>query len=39
VAQPGTATNDDGGLGADDALELPSTTQISIVDLWATRSL
>ena len=34
VAQPGTPPQTTAALGADDALELPSTTQISIVDRW-----
>ncbi|MSP48252.1 MAG: gamma-glutamyltransferase [Alphaproteobacteria bacterium] len=34
VAQPGTPPQSTASLGADDALELPSTTQISIVDRW-----
>src|SRR6185369_1806043 len=34
VAQPGTPPLTTAALGTDDALELPSTTQISIVDRW-----
>jgi gamma-glutamyltranspeptidase/glutathione hydrolase len=34
TAQPGTPPQSTAALGADDALELPSTTQISIVDRW-----
>ena len=34
VAQPGTPPQTTASLGADDALELPSTTQISVVDRW-----
>jgi gamma-glutamyltranspeptidase/glutathione hydrolase len=34
VAQPGAPPLSTAALGTDDALELPSTTQISIVDRW-----
>ena len=34
TAQPGTPPLSTAMLGADDALELPSTTQISVVDRW-----
>jgi len=34
TARPGTPPHSTAALGADDALELPSTTHISIVDRW-----